>query len=73
MLSGSWLVRPDFLMGIVYSSMVLVPDWMQRSRDHVLCVEHLPVRTRWMIYYALVVAILLYGALERDPFIYFQF
>lgn len=58
------------LLGIVG---LTAAEWLQRSRQHALQIEHLPRWFRWTAYYILLILILLYGNLDYVPFIYFQF
>lgn len=52
----------------------LLAEWLQRDRRHVLDLEEagLPRWTRWLIYYCLITAMILFGG-EQQDFIYFQF
>lgn len=70
---GWSLARPQFLRGIVYSSLVLIPEWIQREHDHPLAIAQLPKWLRWSVYYLVGALIVLFGAIRDEPFIYFQF
>ncbi|MDD4736013.1 MAG: MBOAT family protein [Kiritimatiellae bacterium] len=59
--------------GFLLIAFILCADFLQ-SRIHVEnALERCPVYVRWGIYYSGVFSILLFGVLENDQFIYFQF
>lgn len=47
-------------------------EWICQHKEHPLKIEHLPVFTRWTVYYVVVMTIL-YFNYDRIAFIYFQF
>lgn len=55
------------------AAVLLVAEWVQRSKVHPLQIESLPRPVRWFAYNAVVLAILMLGTFEDTPFIYFQF
>jgi len=57
---------------IIVVGLVLV-EWWQRRRAHVLCLESLPVWVRWSVYYAILAGLFFFGNFDYRPFIYFQF
>ncbi len=52
---------------------VVTVEWIQRSKDHPLQIDHLPNPVRWLIYLALIFLVLLLGRFGNREFIYFQF
>jgi hypothetical protein len=53
---------------------LIVAEWLQRHRQHVLEFSEQPVPRliRWSIYYGVVLAMALFGG-QPQEFIYFQF
>jgi D-alanyl-lipoteichoic acid acyltransferase DltB (MBOAT superfamily) len=51
---------------------LVICEWLQRDKDHVLQIEKLPALLRWAIYYSLLALIFLFFK-EDQSFIYFQF
>lgn len=72
--SPSLLTKPEIpLSGVFFLFLFMVLEWIQRRRDHILDIAHLPKKwQRYGIYY-LVVFALFYFAGDLQPFIYFQF
>lgn len=54
-------------------AIMMVAEWLQRNRDHVLDIAALPSWCRWALYQAVVVALFLFGVFGAERFIYFQF
>lgn len=52
---------------------LVVFEWIQRKKEHPLCIESLPKWARYLIYIALVGAIFMFRTNYYAPFIYFQF
>ena len=51
----------------------MVLEWIQRNREHVLDIAHIPSRgIRYLIYFGMIFCIFYYAG-ELQPFIYFQF
>ena len=59
--------------GLVYILVVVVAEWLQRDRDHALCIERLPRVVRWLVYVTVGLAVAFLGSLTETDFIYFQF
>jgi D-alanyl-lipoteichoic acid acyltransferase DltB (MBOAT superfamily) len=73
MLTRDWLVNPDYERGLPYIGILVVIEWIQRTKQHGLEMAHLPTGIRWAIYYAVIAGIFWYGHTGHIPFIYFQF
>ncbi|MDX1406948.1 MAG: MBOAT family O-acyltransferase, partial [Saprospiraceae bacterium] len=56
----------------VVIAVLLVVEWVQRTRQHGLVIDHLPTPWRWTIYVLLIMTCLLFYG-EQQAFIYFQF
>lgn len=65
--------QPPARSMVAYVGLLLVAEWVGRSRPHALHVERLPQPVRWAVYYAVVAVIILKAQLDYTPFIYFQF
>jgi len=52
---------------------VVLFEWAQRTRQYALDLDKLPIMVRWMIYYAAILSIVVYGSVGENEFIYFQF
>ncbi len=62
---------PD--LTLLFVLMMLVIEWLNRTREHGLVMDAVKPRWfRWIIYYAIVFAIIFYSY-ESEAFIYFQF
>ncbi len=59
--------------GLAYVVSLMLVEWIQRDKTHVLRLESAPVWTRWTVYYAMIAAMFLLGDTGHAPFIYFQF
>lgn len=59
---------------IVYIILLLLVEWLHRSREHGLQLNDgkVPVALRWTLYYAIVISLLMAGG-QAATFIYFQF
>lgn len=73
MVTKDWIVYPEFKKSMIYVVVVLAAEWLQRSKQHVLQIQHLPRWIRWGIYYVIIYMIFMYGNTGHVPFIYFQF
>lgn len=55
------------------NSMMLVVEWLNRSREHGFTIDAVKPRwLRWLIYYAICMGIILFSQ-QSETFIYFQF
>lgn len=54
-------------------AVLLLVEWRQRHRAHGLAFESAPTAWRWAAYYLVLVALLVRGSFDYEPFIYFQF
>jgi len=52
---------------------VVVIELLQRRRSDTVDLDHLPTLARWLIYTVLVLAVIMLGRFDRQPFVYFQF
>jgi hypothetical protein len=53
--------------------LLVVIEWLQRSKQHGLQLDHLPIRgVRWTVYFTIITIIFCFGANQQN-FIYFQF
>lgn len=61
---------------LAYCGLFIVLEWIQRERDHLLCIDGLFIfryrLARWALYY-LIVILLLHNSGSNQTFIYFQF
>jgi D-alanyl-lipoteichoic acid acyltransferase DltB (MBOAT superfamily) len=73
MCTQDWLVMPEYKSAVLYIVVLIVIEWLQRSKQHALEMVQGPVWTRWAIYYATIAGIFWYGYTGHVPFIYFQF
>ncbi|MEO1728492.1 MAG: MBOAT family O-acyltransferase [Bacteroidota bacterium] len=71
--SRSWLDTGGLAWGLIYVVIVLVAEWFQRDKEHFLQVAHLSRVQRWVLYYAVVTAIVFFRQENAASFIYFQF
>ncbi len=62
-----------YLTPLLVSLGLIIVEWIQRRKRHVLRIEKLPAGVRWSIYYLLVIGVLLFGTFGGTEFIYFQF
>ncbi len=62
-----------FLPLLFASVLILFVEWLQRTREHFLQIEHFPMVFRWIIYYSIIIVILVFGAFGSNEFIYTQF
>jgi len=58
---------------LVYALIPLLVEWPLRTRQHGLDVGHLPAFLRWILYLAVILAIVVCGQFGSQQFIYFQF
>jgi hypothetical protein len=73
MLTQDWLVNPAYKNGLGYVGVLVLIEWVQRSKAHGLEIAQWPVGVRWAVYYLLIAGIFWYGYMAYSPFIYFQF
>jgi D-alanyl-lipoteichoic acid acyltransferase DltB (MBOAT superfamily) len=52
---------------------LLLCEWFQRTKEHALDIERLPLGLRWLIYYGILALIFWYGVTGNVPFIYVKF
>ncbi len=77
------LFSPPYFNGALYHGQYVEPllfcivliaiEWFQRDKQHGLEIGHWPRPTRWLAYYAVCMALLLFGNFGEVSFIYFQF
>jgi D-alanyl-lipoteichoic acid acyltransferase DltB (MBOAT superfamily) len=72
-LSGFGLTFNEFFIVLISVSLLMTADRLSENETIDLYILHRPVVLRWLIYYAILIAILLYGVFEKRPFIYQQF
>ena len=72
-LSGFGLTFNEFLIAVISVSLLMIADRLSQITTIDLYILHRPVLLRWLIYYVLLIAIILYGVFEKKPFIYQQF
>ncbi|WP_455640353.1 MBOAT family O-acyltransferase [Parabacteroides sp.] len=53
--------------------LLMISEWFQRDKEHVLQIDHLPQWGRYSVYYLLIGLCFTYAVQEEVPFIYFQF
>ncbi len=73
MVTHDWLVNPAYKSGLGYVGVLVLIEWVQRSKAHGLEIARWPVGVRWAVYYLLIAGIFWYGHTAYSPFIYFQF
>jgi alginate O-acetyltransferase complex protein AlgI len=73
LITHQWMVRPTYLQPLVPCFVVLVVEWLQRTKPHALAVSHFPLVVRRLVYYAVLFSILSFGNFGEKAFIYFQF
>ncbi|MDP8285521.1 MAG: hypothetical protein RAP03_02540, partial [Candidatus Electryonea clarkiae] len=62
-----------YIPAILYCYALLLAEWFQRTKQHALQIESLPVWVRWSIYYAIIFIITIFAYTAEKEFIYFQF
>jgi D-alanyl-lipoteichoic acid acyltransferase DltB (MBOAT superfamily) len=72
-LSGFGLTFNEFLIAVISVSLLMIADRLSETNPSDLYILHRPVLLRWLIYYAILIVIILYGVFEKRPFIYQQF
>ena len=72
-LFGLGLDRFEVLITVLAIAVLELVQWLQRHGRLAPGLETQPVVVRWAAYYALIVAILVFGAFTQAEFIYFQF
>ena len=73
MVTHDWLVYPSYKRGLVYVGVLVLIEWVQRSKAHGLEIAQWPLGVRWAVYYLLIAGMFWLGYMEYAPFIYFQF
>jgi len=73
MVTHSWLTAPQHRVELASSCGLLAREWLRRDRVHSLEVAALPVPARWLIYMAVILAILVFGKFGVQGFFYVQF
>ena len=66
-------LRFEFLVGIASLIVLFFAYQLQRRGNFEKKLSRRPIWLRWSLYYAAIVAILLFGNIGAKPFIYFQF
>ncbi len=69
--SAPWLLKDIWLVGVI--GVLLLAEWIQRTRQHALEVGHLPPWMRRSAYVLVFLCIFFLGRFEHTEFIYFQF
>ena len=66
---------PDFLYQKIYLSIfiLLLVEWVQRTKQHGLQLDKTIAPVRWFIYYLLILTLFYWGSNSKQDFIYFQF
>ncbi len=72
-LSGFGLSFNEFLIALISVSLLMIADAFSKNNTIEYFIMHRPVLVRWLIYYGILVAIIVYGVFEKRPFIYQQF
>lgn len=62
-----------FLPMITACFILFTLEWIQRERDFMLQIGHLPVAVRWLAYYLCLAMLLMFGTYQSSNFIYAQF
>ncbi len=72
---SKFLEIPLFLdFNLLWILLLLIVEWLQRKREHGLCIENLPRALRWLIYYVLAIIVFFYfNTYQEYNFLYFQF
>ena len=68
--SPSHLFDP-WITGLI--AVLLIAEWLNRTRHHALEIAHLPAWSRRMLYLGVFLLIFVFGRFAKDDFIYFQF
>jgi alginate O-acetyltransferase complex protein AlgI len=63
----------ELIFGILMIVVLLVAEYYQEKRNLVLYISEKPVWFRWSVYIGFVFFILVFGVLQKQKFIYFQF
>jgi alginate O-acetyltransferase complex protein AlgI len=66
-------IAGDLIWPLAVCILVLMIEWLQRSKVHALAIEGFPVVLRWTIYVFGIAAFIVFGNFGRHEFIYFQF
>ncbi len=70
---GQLLGDSKQLRVLLFVGVLLIVEWIQRERPHVLAVGHLSTWQRWAVYSSVFWITLFVGPKHSVPFIYFQF
>ena len=71
--TGPWLInRPYYIPTFVAVALMLLIEWLSRTKQHGLSVENCHFMIRWLLYSAIVLFIVFEGG-QPAPFVYFQF
>jgi len=70
---GPWLTAPGHTSGLAYCAVLFGWEWFQRTERHGLQVARFSKPRRWLVYYLVCIAIILFGSTRHVPYIYFQF
>ena len=74
LLSIPWLkTRSYYISTLVSIALLIVVEWLTRTKEHPLQAHIKPRILRWLIYYALIIAIFVLQPSGDVQFIYFQF
>ena len=63
----------DYISTLVSIALLIVVEWLTRTKEHPLQAHIKPRILRWLIYYALIIAIFVLQPSGDVQFIYFQF
>ncbi len=67
-------VNNTALFALMFVPVLFGTEWVQREEEHGLKLEKVKSRwLRWIVYYALIFSIIMFGAFSNAAFIYFQF
>jgi alginate O-acetyltransferase complex protein AlgI len=76
MFTNTILTKPEIFPVDVLALLAafIAVEWLQREKQHALQIDgfRIPRTVRWGIYYAIVLAIAVFGGTQQE-FIYFQF
>ena len=71
--TGPWLInRPYYIPTFVAVALMLLMEWLSRTKQHGLSVENCHFMIRWLLYSSIVLFIVFEGG-QPAPFVYFQF
>lgn len=67
------LTKPEFLLAVTAIVLMETVEWAHEHYSMQKIMEQCPGWLRWLSYYALCTAILVFGVFGHNQFIYFQF